>query len=135
MTKAFKNTVITGLQMFMTLSLPGRPSQDSIAATAKVWCELLAPLRRWDDDDIAALQRAFTAVARQATQWPAPRDIINNLDAKVTVSRALPRPPLSQADRDNITQLCANIRAQMQQAQTPTRVPTHVNIARTYDKD
>lgn len=136
MNKKFKNTVITGLQMFMTLSLSGRPAQDSVAATAKVWCELLAPLRQWDDEDLLALQRAFTDAARQATQWPAPRDVINCLDPKIKVSKALPAPKVTDAEKRFIDRKISRLLVALKVQPVNTRLPENTNIARiTHDNE
>ncbi len=109
MTKAFKNTVITGLQMFMTLSLPGRPPQDSVAATAEIWVDLLYPVRGWDSEDIANLQRAFKRVARKADKFPAPAQVIAAMEPKIQVFKALPRPPKTSAEKQEISRICADI--------------------------
>ncbi len=109
MNKMFKNTVITGLQLFMALQLPGRPPQDSVAATAEIWVDLLHPVRGWDSEDIANLQRAFKRVARRADKFPAPAQVIAAMEPKIQVFKALPRPPKTAAEKQEISRICADI--------------------------
>lgn len=132
MNKAFKNTVITGLQLLMTLQLPGRPPQDSIAATAEIWMDLLYPVRRWDDEDIANLQRAFKRVARRAEHFPPPSAVVKALEPKITITTALPPPPQSSKDKAKIERIISDCFAALKAK--PPRLPINANTKRiTHD--
>lgn len=131
MSKRFKNTVITGLQLLMTLQLPGRPPQDSIAATAEIWLDLLYPVRRWDDEDIANLQRAFKRVARRAEHFPPPAAIIAALEPKIIVTEALPSPPKTEAEKAEIDRICQEIAGSLSLSKNKqTRLPINTNTMR-----
>lgn len=135
MNKAFKNTVITGLQLFMTLQLPGRPPEDSIEATAEVWVDLLYPVRRWDDEDIANLQQAFKRVARTADKFPTPSAVIKALEPKIHIFTALPAPKKTAEEQAEIARVCQEIADSLSLPQQPrkikqTRLPINTNTMR-----
>ncbi len=108
--KQFNNAVVGGIGMFVTLRLRGCPAEQNVNAMIDLWLAILEPLREWDNEDIANLQRAFIAVAREVEEWPTPKAVINKLEPKVKVSRRnLPPPPQTKEQRQEIDNIIQDI--------------------------
>ncbi len=108
--KKFNNVVVGGIGMFVTLRLRGYPAKDGVDGLIDLWLAVLWPLRQWDDEDIDNLRRAFITTARQVDEFPTPKQVINNLEAKVKVAkRHLPPPPQTDAEKRRINEIMADI--------------------------
>lgn len=102
-----------------------------------LWLAILEPLRQWDNEDIANLQRAFIAVAREVEEWPAPKAVINKLEPKVKVSKLnLSQPTQTLEDKEKIQAILKECR-EMLEPPTPykSRSPEGISMMRTkHDK-
>lgn len=65
--------ILSRMQRLLCLGLEGQPAAELIEATATIWQETLA---NYSPNRLA---RAFDAVERSCTRWPAPADVIANL--------------------------------------------------------
>ena len=77
----FYDTVASGLQALVALSLPRQPPAETIALTLDVWVQTLwrAPIS-WDETiDKRRIDYAFASLARLVDQWPAPKHLLREL--------------------------------------------------------
>lgn len=115
-----ENSVVTGLQMLLTLRLPGAPAEDTVPAVAAVW---VAAFRRgrnldWRADlgDAARIEQAFTAAAAKVDRWPSPARVLDELPPRVAITRRLPRDAKPMPDS-----IRASLKALMSRLVQPTR--------------
>ena len=126
-----ENCVITGLQMLMTLRLPGAPAQDTMDVVAEVWIAAFARGRRigWDEGrDPARIEAAFIACAATTERWPTPGRVLDLLPPRLLTQRALPGPfrPMPPEVRVQLQALLA----QLCQPLPRERVPGEADWAR-----
>lgn len=92
----FTRAITEGMQMLVTLSLPGTPPAETISLTADVWIQTLwSGSAVWEEaTDVCRLRAAFLSVARSIERWPAPRLVIDHLPARPERPK-LGKPPVS----------------------------------------
>lgn len=111
-----EEAVLEGLQMLLTLRLPGAPAADTIAAGAEVWIGAFKAGRNigWDERaDRPRIRQAFLAVCAKVDRWPAPSRVLDELPPRVLDrSRALAMPPkpLPPAIREQLVALLERLR-------------------------
>lgn len=93
-----RNAIAKGLSGLVVLHLDGGPSAETVQHTAGVWYHVMKswPIVWHEALDRPRLRDAFTALAGQATRWPAPADLRKLLPARVYPQPALPEPDYPQ---------------------------------------
>lgn len=84
-----------GLSGLVVLHLDGGPSAETVQHTAGVWYHVMKswPIVWHEELDRPRLRVAFTALASQASRWPAPADL-----RKLLPSRVYPQPALAEPE-------------------------------------
>lgn len=89
----FEDRIRSGLQRLYTLSLPGSPAADVLAATADTWIAVLWPPGMWQcERDLPRFNEAFRLLAGKVDRWPPPSALRECLPPAPEV-KALPPPP------------------------------------------
>lgn len=107
-----ENAIIEGLQMLLTLRLPGAPAEDTIEAVGEVWIRACLHGRRlrWAPEDADRLRQAFLAVAAHCDRWPTPNQVLGHLPPRPDRPRlAGPARPLPDAIRAQFKALLARL--------------------------
>lgn len=94
----FVESIKDGLKALVSLRLDGTPAIDLLPTTRDIWIAALWSGRKWIEADRSRLHLAFTALARDATRWPAPADLRARLPAR-DQQPELPAPALSEEQR------------------------------------
>lgn len=109
--------IITGLQKLLTLRLQGTPPEDAIVGTAEVWLEGVSRSRiSWDEQlDRVRVQRSFAALFRSCEYWPPPKMLLDHLGSRAP-PKALPEPPLTPEERQQVKDKLREIIEQLTQS-------------------
>ncbi|MCE8004245.1 hypothetical protein [Billgrantia ethanolica] len=97
----FRDEIFNGLARLLVLRLPSAPWEEEAEYTQQTWIEVLwaAPIG-WDQErDTQRIRAAFNRLAAGADRWPAPRQMLELLPERAQ-QRRLPKPPMSQAKRE-----------------------------------
>jgi len=97
----FRDEIFNGLARLLVLRLPSAPWEEEAEYTQQTWIEVLwaAPIG-WDQErDTQRIRAAFNRLAARADRWPAPRQMLELLPERPQ-QRRLPKPPMSQAKRE-----------------------------------
>lgn len=97
MPDACHNAVIDGLEMLYALRLSFAPNEAQIDACVDAWLVALSPYCQAEADAGRILQ-AFSRLAGEISQWPAPKALIERLPARPE-PKPLPKPKISAAER------------------------------------
>lgn len=97
MPDACHNAVIDGLEMIYALRLSFAPNEAQIDACIDAWLVALSPYCQAEADAGRILQ-AFSRLAGEISQWPAPKALIERLPARPE-PKPLPKPKISAAER------------------------------------
>ncbi|MDR4518933.1 MAG: hypothetical protein MRK00_16305 [Nitrosomonas sp.] len=75
--KWFRDSIISGIQRLLSLSLEGTPASKTITLTASTWIDVLWPTRRWDAElDETRIAEAFRQLAARSERWPPPKALL-----------------------------------------------------------
>jgi len=82
--KWFRKRVSDGLIRFVSLSLPGVPSNETIGLTKEFWIDVLWDAKHWEEElDAQRITNAFRSLAIKADRWPLPRHLVDNLPPRL----------------------------------------------------
>lgn len=98
--KWFEECVLSGLQALVALKLIASPASDQIKTTAEVWIAVLTDGQEWSRElDERRIKEAFKLLCKVSERWPAPRDFYRCLSPHREMPKALPPPPIDEAER------------------------------------
>lgn len=97
MPDACHNAIIDGLEMLYALRLAFAPNEAQLDACIDSWLVVLS-LYVQQEDDAPRILQAFTRLAGEISQWPAPKALIERLPARPE-PKTLPKPKISAAER------------------------------------